>query len=145
MATTGVVGALGFDARSHLIDARSRRVANYIRIVTNHRELWREFYEFPFLQRVLDPAPDLAAKPITQQERIFVIQVILHLSTQFEAEGNKMTVKLQGLRADVQAFLTLPIPAKVWSEIIRFQNPGFSRFVTAAALERENIMPEARR
>src|SRR5438046_1306733 len=61
------------------LDARARRVANLIHLTEQHRDLWERMCSQPELARILDPDADLVKSPVTAEEELFVIFVILHL------------------------------------------------------------------
>ena len=81
------------------------------------------------LARVLDPAPDLNRHPVTDAERLFILFLILHLASSFEATKHGMYFAEPGLRADVMEFFNLPIPGLVWRQMRAYQRPAFVRFV----------------
>ena len=82
---------------------------------------------------MLDPVPDLDRHPITDAERLFVLFLILHLASSFEATKHGMYFAEHGLRADVREFFANPIPQVVWREMKRYQQRNFVEFVEDAA------------
>ncbi len=46
-----------------------------------------------------------------------------------------MFIALEGMRADIKEFFSLPIPKAVWEKSKRLQNQGFVRFVEACLRE----------
>ena len=125
----GVVGGLFFTASALRSEAKTRRVANLLTITKNHRNIWADFYRNPELARVLDTAADVAKKPVTREEEIFVNLVILHTNSVFYAMKDELVVKLEGLRRDVWWFFSLPIPMAVWERAKVVQNDAFVEFI----------------
>lgn len=101
-------------------------------LTKNHREIWSQVGEKPELSRVLDPAPNLNRNPISEAERLFVLFLILHLASSFEATKHGMYFAEQSLRADVRGFFRLPIPRQVWAEFEPYQQRDFANFVSLA-------------
>ena len=127
--TGGIVGALLLNCFALFLDARSRRVGNLIHLTQQHRELWERMYTHSALVRILDPAPDLTALPVSADEELFVVFVILHLSNTFYAMRAGFYPKPHGLRKDIQLFFSLPIPRAVWEKVKELQDEPFVRFV----------------
>lgn len=92
----------------------------------------------PALARVLDPQPDLATHPISNAESLFVLFLILHLASSFEATKHGMYFVERGLRADVRGFFSLPIPQGVWEQMKKYQHPDFVRFVDGVIDSRDS-------
>jgi hypothetical protein len=125
----GIIGGLFFTAVNFHSDAETRRVANLFAATASHRDVWKEFFRRPELKRVLDPSPDLKNQDVTPKEAVFVNMVILHTSSVFEALKDRLVAKQQGLRKDVAAFFSLPIPSAVWEKSKLLQNSDFVAFV----------------
>ncbi len=125
----GVVGGLLFTAFSVRSEARTRRISNLLTITANHREIWAELYDRPGLARVLDPAVNVAKKPVRQDEEIFVIFVILHVYSVYRAMKDGLFVKLKGLSKDIGWLFSLPIPHAIWEKMKALQNDDFVKFV----------------
>jgi hypothetical protein len=127
--TLGIIAGLAFTAASFRIDTKTRQISNLLTVTGQHREIWKEFYRHPELSRVLEHKPDLEARPLSNEEELFVRLLILHLSSTFEATRDNMYLKPKGLERDVQLFFSLPIPKTVWNKFKVFQNDGFVRFI----------------
>jgi len=127
---TGAVGS-GFllTGSAIALDARARRVGNLIQLTQQHRELWERMYLQPELARILDPSPDLAKTAVTAEEEVFVIFLILHLSSSYYAMRSGFFQKPQGLRKDIKLFFSLPIPRAVWEKVKVLQDLRFAKFV----------------
>lgn len=110
-------------------DREERRVSNLFSLTKNHREIWSLLIDRPELARVLDRQVDIETRPIEETERRFVLFLILHLATSFEAQKRGMFVEADGIRRDVKNFFTLPIPRTIWREFRAFQQPDFVWFV----------------
>lgn len=126
---TGIIGSLIFAAVSFRADTKARRIGNLITLTEQQRDIWRELLHRPELSRVLDAKPDLGAKPITQEEELFVGFLILHLNSAYQAIGNGMFASPEGLKADVMEFFSCPIPKAIWEKEKIFQNKKFIAFV----------------
>jgi hypothetical protein len=127
---TGVLAAgLFLIGIAFLFETRARRVANLIKLTEQHRELWERMYAQPELARILDPGADLAQMEVTAQEEMFVIFIILHLSSTYYAIRSGFFQKPDGLRKDIERFFSLPIPRAVWEKVRPLQDPPFVKFV----------------
>lgn len=126
---TGVIGGLFFTASSIRSETRTRRITNLLTITSNHREIWSELYDRPGLARVLDPFVNVAKKPVRQNEEIFVIFIILHVYSVYQAMQDGLFVKLEGLSKDIEWLFSLPIPKAIWEKMKALQNEDFVKFV----------------
>lgn len=95
---------------------------NILTITNNRENIWKHFYARPDLVRVIDSSADLGKKPITAAEEEFINSVILHINSAYYAMRDVKVVKLEGLRWDVGAFMSLPLPRAVWEKTKKFQN-----------------------
>jgi hypothetical protein len=125
-----VVGFL-FIGVAILLDARARKVGNLVQLTQQHRDLWERLYMQPDLTRILDATADLVRSPVTPEEEMFVIFLILHLSNTYYAMKVGFFHKLRGLRKDIEQFFSLPIPRAVWEKVKDLQEDSFVRFVEA--------------
>ena len=116
-------------------DERARRIGNLIAVNDEYRHIWRELYERPQLSRILKHDVDLSKEPISDEERLFVKMLILHLDTVRRAMKARMFVKIEGLRQDVRELFALPIPKAVWEKIRPFQDGDFVAFVERCLTE----------
>lgn len=129
LQSTGIVAGLCFTAWSLRVDAKVRRVANLLTITGQHRNIWTRIYERPELTRVLEESVDLAVAPVTQQEELFILLIVLHFSSAQEAIKQGMFPAPEGLSKDIQWFFSRPIPKVIWKRIRPFQDADFVRFV----------------
>lgn len=93
------VTALGFGA-----EARSRQAENLIRITESHRALWSQYHDNPALHRVLDPAADIEARPVTPEEARFVQFLILHIHLTFQLSKQGIYRQPERVREDIRLF-----------------------------------------
>lgn len=129
LQTAGIVGSLLFTAFTIRADSKARRIDNLISITGSHREIWRELYVRPELARVLDASADLIGRPISADERIFVLLVILHLCAAYRAIEAGVLKSPEGMQQDVRSFFSLPIPAEIWKRNRDLQDHDFVEFV----------------
>jgi len=133
LQTAGIVGGLVFTGVIARRDERARAIGNAIAIKQQYREIWQELYDRPKLFRILKADVDLKSNPLTDEEELFVTQLILHLDTVFRAKQAGVFVEIGGLRKDVANFLSLPIPRQVWTKLKPYQDKDFVTFVENAA------------
>lgn len=127
---TAVLGsALFLIGIAFLLDARARRVSNLIKLTEQHRDLWERMYSQPELTRILDPNADVAKVGLTAEEEMFVVFIILHLSSTYFAIRSGFFQRPYGLRKDIEEFFSLPIPHLVWEKVKVLQEPSFAAFV----------------
>jgi hypothetical protein len=131
LQSVGIVGGLLFTGISFRNLRIDQRITNLLTIKEQHDELWKTIYQRPELARVLDPAADLEAKPVNQEEELFVTLAIVHLSTSCQALLRGMVEPNEGLRQDIRWFFSLPIPKAVWEKNKRRQDSRFVKFVEA--------------
>jgi hypothetical protein len=130
LVQTGMLAAgLLFTGIAVMLLARARRVANLIQLTQQHRDLWERMYSQPELARILDPGAELARMGVTAEEEVFVIFIILHLSSTYYAMRAGLFQKPHGLGKDIEHFFSLPIPRAVWEKVKSLQDAPFMRFV----------------
>ncbi len=110
-------------------DQRSRRVANLLLLTANHRDVWNRLFSHPELRRILSPHADLATKPVTDDETLFVSFLVLHLNSAFQAIKSGLLEAPEGLAADIRTFFAHPIPRAVWASLRPLQDRAFVAFV----------------
>ena len=128
-STVGILGSFWVAIKTLRDESKTRRTANLLTITANHREIWKEYLGNSKLARVRDADADIAKRPITEAEEVFVTFVILQVSNTYYAMKDELVIKLDGLRRDVAQFLSLPIPNAVWNKIKVIQNDDFVSFV----------------
>ena len=84
--------------------------------------MWSELLERPELRRIFRNRVDLKRHPVTEDERLFLTMVILHLSLALEAMRTQAIVPIEGLERDLTEIFSKPIPRAVWKEIRAVQN-----------------------
>jgi hypothetical protein len=110
-------------------------------LTEGHRALWQEVFVKPALLRVTDPAADLTRHPVSGEERLFVLLLVLHLQTAFEASRAGVISPISGLERDIRSFFALPIPRAVWDDIREFQSPIFRALVESEVVPRAPLRP----
>jgi hypothetical protein len=131
-SSVGIIGGLWFTAVSLRSETKTRRVANLLTITANHREVWKEFFSTPELARVIDPAANVAKKPVTPDEEFFLNMIISHTSSVYEALKDELVIKQENLRRDVKSFFSLPVPKAVWPKTKLLQNQDFAAFIDSS-------------
>ena len=129
LQTVGIVGGLLFTALTLRKDDRAREIANLLAVNQQYRSIWRQVYDQPKLFRVLKRDVNLSEHPITDEESLFVKQLIVHLDTVRRAMKAGLFVKLEGLQTDVREFFSSPIPKAVWEKLKPLQDADFVAFV----------------
>lgn len=135
LSTLGIIGGLLFTAVSLHSETKTRRIANLLTITANYREVWKEFFQWPELARVIDPLADVAKQPVTPDEEFFVNMVISHTGSVYEALQDELLTKREGLRRDVRSFFSLPIPKAVWNNTKLLQNQDFAAFIESSLMQ----------
>lgn len=130
LVQTAVFAAcLLFIASAIYLDSRGRRVANLIHLTKEHRELWERMYSQPELSRILNPDADLRKTPVQPEEEVFVVFLILHLSSFYYGMRSGFFPHPQGFPKDIERFFSLPIPRAVWKNVKALQDTPFVEFV----------------
>lgn len=135
LAISGVILALGFSGLALILDVRTRKVGNLIELTREHRRLWERMASKPELARILDPDADLSSKPVTADEEMFVIFLILHLNCTWYGIRSGFFKRLEGLRRDVQQLFTLPVPRAVWERVKELQDKKFVMFIDSCLVD----------
>lgn len=130
LQSAGIIGSLVFTGLALRLDTKERRTANELAITQAHRELWTNFSKRPELSRVLDPLADLATRPVTTQEQMFILQLVVHLNTALDVlKAGRLEDSDETLRKDIRWFFSLPVPKAVWEQVRARQDAAFVRFV----------------
>lgn len=131
-SSLGIISGLWFTAVSLRSETKTRRIANLLTITANYREVLKGFYNSPELARVIDPTANVAKKPVTPAEDFFVLMIISHISSVYEALKDELVTKQEGLRRDVRSFFSLPVPNAVWTKTKLLQNQDFAAFIESS-------------
>ena len=129
LQSLGIIGGLFFTGFSLRIDAKVRRVGNLFEVTKQHREIWIMIYSRPELKRVIESKPNLDMRPITDEERLFVTFLMLHLATNFRAAQAGMFMLPEERHSDISNFLSRPIPKAIWEKLKPLQDREFVEFV----------------
>lgn len=127
--TLGPVGGLLLTAYTIHREGQARRIANLIAITERHGQIWEQLFQNPGLSRVRKRDVDLEKQPITEEERVFVKMLIVHLDTVRQAIKTGMFVRIDGLKQEIRDFFQLPIPRAVWESVKPYQNAVFVMFI----------------
>lgn len=129
LQSVGIIGGLVFTAYSIRKEARARQIANMMGAAQQHYSIWKELYGRPHLLRIVDRNAALVEKPVSDEERLFVTAIIIHLDSIHRALKAKLFLNQEGLREDVRGFFSLPIPKAVWEQAKRLHDRDFVTFV----------------
>lgn len=130
LQSAGIIGSLLFTGISLRVDSKERRASHELAITEAHRELWANIYKRPGLSRVLDPNADLSRHPVTREEEMFILLLVVHLNTALELlKPGRFAKPDEGLRKDIRWFFQLPVPQFVWEQTKVRQKGEFVRFV----------------
>lgn len=132
LQTLGIVGGLFYTAESLRLQAKAQVVQSSFHQTQRHAEILRDLATRPELARIRDPKADLAKKPVTDAEALFVQEMIAHLSSSYFAIRQGVLNKPEALELDIGTFFSLPIPAAVWVRQSSFQDRRFREFVSRA-------------
>ncbi|MHB8522090.1 MAG: hypothetical protein ACYDH9_15200 [Limisphaerales bacterium] len=127
--TGAILCALAFTGAGFFFDARARRVGNLIRLTDRHRLLWERMYSDPKLARILDPTVRVDRAPVTAEEELFVVFLILHLANSYYTVRSGFLTQPEGVARDIRLFFGLPIPKAVWQKVRGLQDRQFVKFV----------------
>lgn len=130
--TTGIILGLLFTGLSLRRDVKGRHLSNLLALKEEHRELWSIIHEKPALARVLRREVDLLAEPMTDQEEIFLRQVIVHFAVSWELAREGTPFDFSGFRRDAGDVFSLPLPKSAWDRAKAAQNPKFVNFIEKA-------------
>ena len=120
----GIVGGLAFTGMSLRLNARNQKTSALITITQKHQSLWLELFDSPELKRILEARPGLRKIPVTDDERLFVNLVFLHLTATLYAVRKRVMEKPAGFDVDIRSFVSLPIPKRVWNDTKKFRDPA---------------------
>jgi len=122
--------ALLLNAFTTYKNTSSRKLSNYQEITKSHREIWKISIDNPQIySRILNSDVDLQTSPITYQEKRFVQFVLLHMTATFYFSKKSALVQIEQFKYDIDDFLSLPIPKKIWTDTKHFYNNDFVKFV----------------
>ena len=125
----GIVAGILFTAFTIYRNTITQRASLLLSINAQHRALYQRVIDDPATGRILDAEIDLEDSPVTEAERFYIMQLIIHAHVVFEAQRVGAIPKLKGFQRDIASFLTLPKPAVVWREVKSLQNEDFAKFI----------------
>ena len=137
--TIGIGASLLISIIIFLISVKNSKVQTLFSVNQAHREVWGRIFETPVLSRVFLRNVDLDKEPVTEEERTFMIMLILHGSVCRFAIKNKTIYSIEGMKADWIDILSYPIPAAVWKEVRNYQDRHFVSFIEDALREESRI------
>lgn len=132
LQSVGIGGSLLFTAFTLRQDLQAKRVHEYLTLASQHRRLWGQLHRRPKLARLLDAERDLAASPVTSQERLFLELAFVHFHTGWLLAREGSLTPMAVLAADAGHFFRLPVPASVWERTKNVMEPEFVNFIEDA-------------
>lgn len=134
--TIGIVAGLLFTAVSFRRDTQARRISNLLTLKEEHRELWSIVHQNPSFSRILDPHADLVAAPMTNEEEVFLRQMIVHCAVGFELVRRGTPLELKAVSRDFAEIFSLPLPKDAFQRARHGQSPDFVEFVERAVAKK---------
>ncbi len=141
--TVGIISSSLFTAYIIRKDSTQRKVENLNALGESHHSIWKQMRESPGLSRIMDERADLATKPLSNEERVFVTSLVAHTYRVYQTSKARMLVKLEKARKDIGALFSLPIPKAVWEKIREYQDTDFVSFVEECLSGREKILRDS--
>jgi len=127
------VASIWIGVRAIRASNRAAQVKALLDITTSHRDIWRQYASRPELSRVLDW--DRNAEEMSEEEQQWLRELILHLSSSYEAGRLGVLPAFDGLDADVRQLISRPMPRAVWRQLRPYQNVHFQKFIGARLAE----------
>ena len=128
----GIIGGLIYTARSVRFQTKAQIVQSSFQQIQRHAEIHRDLATRPELARIRDAKADLIQRPLTNEETLFVGQMIAHLYSSYFAIKNGVLNKPEALELDIKTFFSLPVPSAVWERMRIYQDRDFRDFVERA-------------
>lgn len=132
LQSVGIGGSLLFTAVTLRKDLQAKRVREYLILAGQHRRLWGQLHRRPKLARLLDPDRDLATRPVTHEEGLFLELAFVHFHTGWLLAREGSLTPMSVLATDAGHFFRLPVPAYVWERTKSVLEPEFVTFVDDA-------------
>jgi hypothetical protein len=136
--TAGIVLGLLFTGFALLNDSRNRHLSNLLALKQEHRALWSVVHENPHLARILEREVDLVSAPMTNDEEIFLRQMIVHFAVAWEFIKDGVPLNADAFRKDAAEIFSLPLPKTVFERVRGAQAPDFAAFIDGALAARMN-------
>ena len=130
--TVGILGSLWLAVATLRRDIQTRRTADLLSLTAHHRELWKDSYRSPELQRIFQTEVDLVGLPISVAEEEFLNSAIVHFYVGWRLVVAQRIVPPRVFASDVRSFFSLPLPHAVWERTKAVRDPNFVRFVDKA-------------
>jgi len=127
--TLAIVMTLILSIVTNKYNIKQTKLNNRLTINSSHREIWTFYIDhFDELKRIFEKQPDINTKPITDNERFFVNMVLLHANVSLKANNAKTIYQIDGLKRDIQNFLSFAIPREVWKANFSVLDKDFIAF-----------------
>lgn len=129
LQSVGIGGSLLFTAVTLRKDIQAKRVREFLILAGQHRRLWGQLHRRPKLARLLDPDRDVATRPVSTEERLFLELAFVHFHTGWLLAREGSLTPMSVLATDAGHFFRLPVPAFVWERMKSVLEPEFVTFV----------------
>lgn len=97
-----------------------------------HKLLWSEMEQNPYLSRILETDVNLKAAPLTTAEKSFLNRVFLYFQDRWILRKTEKIVPISTMISDMRGFFSLPLPHAVWTGTKNFRDRRFVRVVERA-------------
>jgi hypothetical protein len=129
LQSLGIMGSLWLTSATVRRDTRAREASNWLSLLEQHRELWKDLHQRPELSRIMSREVDLVAQPISAAEQEFLNLVVVHFHTGWMLAKAGSTNSLETMATDVRTFFSLPLPHSVWEQTKILRDKEFLHFV----------------
>lgn len=127
--SAGIIGTLLITLYTLRRDAWSRKITNYLSLISYHRDIWRITIEKPQLNRIKSFDQSLTERALTDEERQFLTFVFLHITCSYEMQKHHAMPSIQMLSYDIAELTRAPLVKRFWEENKRYYNDDVVQFI----------------
>jgi len=127
--TLAIIVTLGITIFTVARNSKIIKTSNTLLINQHHREIWTATIITNKLKRVYNMDVNIAKKPVTDEEFMFVNMVFLHMSACLKLMREKACFPIEGIERDIKDIMRYPIFQYVWSDVWKFHDRHFVEFV----------------
>lgn len=140
--TIGIVASLLLASFTIWNGNRAQKVSNLFKLTEMRRSIWLSAAGMKSGGSMIDPMRDLSADPITAEERLIAVELVLHVHNAFDGRRLKGLPDIDGFDTEVGEMFQLPVLKAIWKEIGPIQNVAFREYVESCIHE-EVMEPQA--